>query len=89
MKTCFVKVTGLVQGVSYRAYARRCADRKGMAGYVKNLSSGDVEVVLQGSKTEVERILNDLKKGPAGCVVTGIKIRWRESPKMLGFQVVY
>jgi acylphosphatase len=46
MKTIKAIVSGKVQGVSYRMYKRQEARQLGVRGYVRNLSSGDVEVVF-------------------------------------------
>ena len=43
-------VSGMVQGVGYRYFARQLAQRLGIAGYVKNLRDGRVEVYVIGSR---------------------------------------
>jgi acylphosphatase len=54
--------TGSVQGVGFRAAARRLALELGLKGFVRNLQDGSVEIVAQGKKEELEELLSALKK---------------------------
>ena len=49
---------GTVQGVGFRMTTRRIASQYLVAGYVKNLPDGRVEVVVTGESAEVNRFLN-------------------------------
>jgi len=51
---------GRVQGVGFRATTTDIARRHEVTGYVKNLSSGDVELVAEGPEAEVDGLLNDV-----------------------------
>lgn len=57
-------VSGDVQGVGYRFFAQRAAARHQVVGYVKNLSDGRVEALVEGSPTQVEAFKHDLVAGP-------------------------
>jgi acylphosphatase len=57
-------ISGEVQGVGYRFFAQRAAARHQVVGYVKNLSDGRVEVLVEGSPTQVEAFKHDLAAGP-------------------------
>jgi acylphosphatase len=46
MKTIKAIVLGKVQGVSYRMYTRQEVRQLGVREYVRNLGSGDVELVF-------------------------------------------
>jgi len=52
-----VQYQGRVQGVGFRYTAQHLADHYTVAGYVRNLSSGDVELVAEGEAAEVEGFL--------------------------------
>jgi acylphosphatase len=54
-------VKGRVQGVGFRATACTFAERLALFGTVKNLPSGDVEIVAQGPKENLERLVSLLK----------------------------
>lgn len=59
-----VVVSGRVQGVSYRAWTRRCAEEHGVNGWVRNLRDGRVEAVLQGDEAAVRAMLELMREGP-------------------------
>jgi acylphosphatase len=52
-----VYYSGRVQGVGFRYTARQLAERFPVAGYVKNLPSGQVELVVEGPPAEVDGFL--------------------------------
>lgn len=55
--TVLVNYTGRVQGVGFRYTTREIAGHHPVAGYVKNLPDGSVELVAQGVSADVERFL--------------------------------
>ena len=69
-------VTGRVQGVNFRHESAMRARALGINGYVKNLWSGDVEVVAQGNRSQLERYLDFLRTGPPAAQVTKVDVRW-------------
>jgi len=65
-------VSGMVQGVGYRYFAQRAAGRLGLAGYVKNLRDGRVEVYAVGLAEALAALRGELERGPGGAVVSGV-----------------
>ena len=57
-------ITGDVQGVGYRFFAQRAAARHQVLGYVRNCPDGKVELLAEGSPTDVEELKKDLAAGP-------------------------
>jgi acylphosphatase len=57
-------VSGAVQAVGFRFFAERVAARLGIAGYVKNLFDGRVEVYAIGSASQLEALKSELRRGP-------------------------
>lgn len=70
------KVYGRVQGVNYRRYTQRQAIQLGLQGYVRNLPDWSVEVYAEGEKSQLEKLLEILKKGPPGARVNSLAIDW-------------
>lgn len=65
MDVCIkVTVQGQVQGVGFRWFVQREAQKLQVFGYVKNLHNGDVEAELQGARDEVEALIRKIRKGP-------------------------
>lgn len=57
-------VSGSVQGVGFRYFAERVASRLGVAGYVKNLPDGRVEVYAIGTAAQLDALNGELGRGP-------------------------
>jgi acylphosphatase len=70
-----VLVSGLVQGVNFRANTRSAARRIGVAGWVRNLPDGRVEAVIEGDSQSVEAMLAWLRKGPTYSRVDKLDVR--------------
>jgi acylphosphatase len=68
-----VRVTGVVQGVGFRWFVREKARRLGLAGWVRNVADGSVEVVASGEQGQIDLLLGELQKGPRGAVVDRIE----------------
>ncbi|MDD3622847.1 MAG: acylphosphatase [Methanofollis sp.] len=52
---------GQVQGVGYRSYVAGCASKTGVAGYVKNLPDGTVEMVAEGDAADLAAFLEAVR----------------------------
>jgi acylphosphatase len=65
-------VSGRVQGVGFRWFVAREARALGLAGWVRNLESGEVQVVATGPATQVERLRAALLRGPANARVDAV-----------------
>lgn len=71
---CKVIVSGKVQGVCFRYYTSREANKQGLTGHAKNLDNGDVEVVLYGGREKIIKMLKWLNKGPETSRVDEIEV---------------
>ncbi len=76
-------ITGKVQGVFYRASCQEVAQKLGLTGWVKNLSNGNVEILIQGEKEKIEKLIEWCKKGPPGAIVNNVKVEWENYSKEL------
>ena len=66
-------VSGIVQGVGYRFFAQRAAQRLGVAGYAKNLRDGRVEIYAVGTAAILEALRTDLRLGPGAASVSNVE----------------
>jgi acylphosphatase len=71
-------VLGQVQGVFFRAETRTKAKELGLFGWVKNLENGRVEILAEGEKEKLEKLVEWVKEGPALARVNGIQVEWQE-----------
>jgi acylphosphatase len=67
-------VSGRVQGVWFRESCREQAVGAGVAGWVRNLADGRVEVVLEGPGPAVERVVTWCREGPPRARVEGLEV---------------
>jgi acylphosphatase len=67
-------VHGRVQGVFYRDSCRTEARRLGVRGWVRNRADGTVEVVAEGPRDGVDRLLTWCRQGPPRASVTSVSV---------------
>jgi len=89
MKTIRIIVSGRVQGVFYRDSTERKALDLGLKGYVRNLSSGDVEIVVQGDEASKHALISWCREGPSHASVTEIAHEEFEASEYDDFEVKY
>ena len=68
-------IKGRVQGVFFRAWAVKTASDLGLTGWVRNLSSGDVEAVVEGDPEAVDQFLTLARNGPPAARIDNIEKR--------------
>ena len=75
MKRVNVFYSGRVQGIGFRYTAVDCASKYPIAGYVKNLPDGRVEVVAEGEEADLNNFLNDIRKVML-CYIQDERFSW-------------
>lgn len=69
-----ITVTGKVQGVFYRATAKKMADIMGLTGYVKNQPDGSVFIEAEGDPDMLVRLIQWCHHGPDGAEVAHVSV---------------
>ena len=69
-------IKGRVQGVSFRYYTLREAQRLDINGWVQNERDGSVRSVAEGNPQQLEEFLNFLHHGSPGAIVRSVDIEW-------------
>jgi len=83
-----VRIEGYVQGVGFRNFVQETAYGLGLTGWVRNRWNGDVEVLAEGDRQALGKLLTALYRGPRGSSVMGIAPEWQEaSGEFSRFQV--
>ncbi len=67
------RVQGRVQGVGFRWFVRRNAERLSIVGHAANLPDGSVEVVAFGTGSAIQELERILATGPPLARVTEVK----------------
>jgi acylphosphatase len=84
-----VMVRGEVQGVGFRYFAQREAERRGLVGWVRNLRDGEVEAYADGEEEAVKEWLSLLYRGPSTARVKEVLPVWSAARDVAeGFEVL-
>jgi acylphosphatase len=85
-----LRVEGRVQGVGFRWYVREAARRLGLAGTVRNLPDGAVEIDAAGAADAISALERAAREGPPGAAVADVHLTplAGDQPLPSPFQVV-
>jgi acylphosphatase len=82
-------VSGRVQMVMFRDFVTRKAWKVGATGFVRNLDDGTVEVVAQGQRSSLEKLIVYMHKGSMFSHVENVAVEWRIPQKIFdAFELV-
>jgi acylphosphatase len=71
-------VNGFVQGVGFRYFILRNAEKLGLKGYTQNLYSGELLTVAEGERVFIEELFKIIRVGPSHADVSKASIKWSE-----------
>jgi acylphosphatase len=81
-------VVGRVQGVFFRHSAMEEARKLGLSGWVRNLPSGEVEMMAEGQRSNLEILFAWSHDGPPSARVHDVRAQWGQySGEFSGFRV--
>jgi acylphosphatase len=86
-KAVDVRITGMVQGVSFRAYTRQQAQGLGVTGWVRNEPDGSVAGHFEGPAHAVDALVEWCRQGPAYAEVRGVAVTDAEPTRADAFVV--
>jgi len=82
--------SGRVQGVNFRYYTYRKAKQLKLKGYVCNLDDGRVEILAQGHRDDLNKLIEFVKSNPGLSFVTDLRIDWEQAKtKLSEFRIGY
>lgn len=83
-------ISGLVQGVCYRADTVYEARDLGLNGWVRNLRDGRVEALVEGRRDRVEALITWCRRGPPAARVREVEVEWQDfRGDLRGFSMDY
>ena len=82
-----VRVTGRVQGVFFRAWAKDEAETIGLAGWIRNRADGSVEAHLEGSEAAIGEMIDLMREGPPDATVDKVEVEETDSEGLDRFEV--
>jgi len=91
MQRLTIKIYGMVQGTFFRAGAKKKADELGLVGWIKNVSDGTVEALVEGEEEKVKEFMEWCKTGPEMAKVDRVEEEEKDIDNLefTDFEVVY
>lgn len=88
-----VFISGFVQGVGFRQFIKKSAERTRLMGWVKNRKDNRVEAVFKGSEEQINKIISLCRKGPFLSEVKNVEVIWEKNPQddgeiFEGFEII-
>ncbi len=82
-------VQGTVQGIFFRQFVKEHADKLNLLGFVRNLDSGNVEIIVEGEKEQIEKLFILVKEGPKHSQIRNVEVEERKwSGDFKGFKII-
>ena len=88
MPTIHLLIKGEVQGVFYRATAKKVAEKLVITGWIRNTEDGDVEAIVTGTEQQLNEFTKLCKLGPEKADVTDVIITEKNETPFTGFEVI-
>jgi len=82
-------IKGTVQGVFFRNFVKENADKLGLAGFVRNLENGSVEVFAEGDIDNVDKLYEFCKKGPKHSMIKDVILKEVKIQDMKDFKILH
>jgi len=77
-----------VQGVFFRREISFLARQLRVTGWTRNLSDGSVEVVAEGDKEAIDKLIQFCRVGPSGARVRNVSVEWEDfKGEFRGFRI--
>ena len=79
LKKIHLLISGNVQGVFYRANAKKKAEEFNLTGWVKNTPNNEVEVLAEGEEENLKKLIEWCYNGSENAAVKDVKVEWSEN----------
>lgn len=89
MPTKYIIIKGKVQGVFFRATAKKVAKELNLKGWIKNTSEGDVECVVTGKNEDLDEFIKWCKIGPSNAEVNEVIVEGKDEVLFEKFSIVH
>ncbi len=73
-----IVISGTVQGLFFKNFTKENADKLNLKGFIRDLESGEIEVIAEGERENIVQLVDILRKGPAYSQIRNIKVEERK-----------
>ncbi|KKU55742.1 MAG: acylphosphatase [Parcubacteria group bacterium GW2011_GWA1_47_11] len=84
-----ILISGAVQGVFFRAHAKKKADELGITGFVMNQRDRRVYIEAEGPAGALQQLVDWCKEGPDSAEVSSVEIKEGKVVNFSDFQIKY
>ncbi len=88
MSTIHLHITGKVQGVFYRATAKKIAHQLNITGWIKNSKDGNVEAIATGNQDQLQEFIKWCEQGPENAKVKNVVVTQEVEMPFDSFEIV-
>ncbi len=88
-KSVRVYITGIVQGVFFRAFIKENAERYDVKGFTRNLEDGRIEIFLEGNPENVNKVIELCEKGPKHSQIKKMEVKPEKFQDFKTFKVLH
>lgn len=88
MKHIKIRITGKVQGVSFRETTKAIADQMGVRGMIKNEKDGTVYMEAEGDDTSLEVFQEWCNEGPDRAKIENVEVTSGELKNYRNFEII-
>ena len=88
-KSVRLYISGIVQGIFFRAFVKENAERYNVKGFVRNLEDGRIEVFLEGDTEDVNKMIELCKKGPKYSQIENVEVKLEKFQGFKEFKVLH
>ncbi len=83
-------VSGIVQGVFFRAHTQEMANRLDATGWVRNIFDGRVEITAEGTKENLQKLIAWCHQGPPSALIEDVVAKWQDATnEFKNFEIRY
>jgi len=83
-----IRITGKVQGVSFRATTKAVADQMGIRGMVRNEKDGTLYLEAEGDNTLLEVFVEWCNEGPDRAKIENVEVTPGELKNYQNFEII-
>lgn len=88
-KSLRLYVSGVVQGVFFRAFVKENAEKYNVKGFVRNLEDERVEIFLEGDSTDVNKMVELCQTGPKHSQIKKVEIKPEKFQDFKTFKILH
>ena len=88
MKRAEIVASGMVQGVGFRYRVRALAANLRLAGHVKNLEDGTVEIICEGEQGDIATLVGKIRSMKPPVKVEDVSVAYSDAQGLANFKII-